>query len=45
MEDPSLTHEESFDHYTEGLKLLKQCNESIESIEKQIEVLDTGMNK
>ena len=45
MEDPRLPLEESFEHYTEGLKLLKQCSESIESIEKQIEVLDTGMNK
>lgn len=45
MEDPSIPLEESFEHYTEGLKLLKQCSESIESIEKQIEVLDTGMNK
>ena len=45
MEDPSLPLEESFEHYNEGLKLLKQCSESIESIEKQIEVLETGMNK
>ena len=45
MEDPRLPLEESFEHYTEGLKLLKQCSESIESIEKQIEILDTGMNK
>ena len=45
MEDPRLPLEESFEHYTEGLKLLKQCSESIENIEKQIEVLDTGMNK
>ncbi len=40
MEDPRLPLEESFEHYTEGLKLLKQCSESIESIEKQIEVLE-----
>ena len=40
MEDPRLPLEESFEHYTEGLKLLKQCSESIEGIEKQIEVLE-----
>ena len=40
MEDPGLPLEESFEHYTEGLKLLKQCNESIEQIEKQIVILE-----
>lgn len=40
MEDPSLPLEESFEHYTEGLKLLKKCNESIGNIEKQIEILE-----
>ncbi|MBR5968296.1 MAG: exodeoxyribonuclease VII small subunit [Lachnospiraceae bacterium] len=40
MEDPGLPLEESFEHYTEGLKLLKQCNESIEQIEKQIVLLE-----
>ena len=40
MEDPGLPLEESFEHYTEGLKLLKQCNESIEQIEQQITVLE-----
>ena len=40
MEDPGLPLEESFEHYTEGLKLLKQCNESIEQIEQQIQILE-----
>jgi exodeoxyribonuclease VII small subunit len=40
MEDPGLPLEESFEHYTEGLKLLKQCSESIEQIEQKIEILE-----
>ena len=40
MEDPGLSLETSFEKYTEGLKLLKTCNESIDKIEKQIEILE-----
>ena len=40
MEDPGLSLEQSFEKYTEGLKLLKACNESIDKIEKQIEILE-----
>ena len=40
MEDPNLTLEASFEKYTEGLKLLKACNESIDKIEKEIEILE-----
>ena len=38
MEDPGLTLEASFEKYTEGLKLLKVCNDSIDKIEKEIEI-------
>ena len=40
MEDPQLSLEVSFEKYTEGLKLLKECNKSIDRIEKQIEILE-----
>ena len=40
MEDPGLSLEASFEKYTEGLKLLKTCNESIDKIEKEIEILE-----
>ena len=44
MEDPELSLEESFAKYSEGLKLLKQCNDSIDRIEKQIEILEEASN-
>ncbi len=44
MEDPDLSLEESFAKYSEGLKLLKQCNDSIDRIEKQIEILEEASN-
>ena len=40
MEDPECPLEESFEHYREGLRLLKKCSESIDRVEKEIEVLE-----
>ena len=40
MEDPDITLEQSFDLYNRGMELLKKCNESIDSVEKKVLVLD-----
>jgi exodeoxyribonuclease VII small subunit len=40
MEDPECSLEESFEHYRKGLGLLKKCSESIDRVEKEIEVLE-----
>ena len=40
MEDPDITLEQSFDLYNSGMELLKKCNESIDSVEKKVLVLD-----
>lgn len=34
--------EDAFKNYEEGMKLVKSCNEKIEKIEKQIQVLSEG---
>lgn len=34
--------EDAFKNYEEGMKLIKSCNEKIEKIEKQIQVLSEG---
>ena len=40
MEDPECPLEESFEHYRNGLGLLKKCSESIDRVEKEIEILE-----
>ena len=40
MEDPDITLEQSFDLYNRVMELLKKCNESIDSVEKKVLVLD-----
>lgn len=40
MEDPELSLEDSFEKYNEGLKLIRQCSESIEKIEQQLTILE-----
>lgn len=40
MEGEDVSLEESFQLYHKGMDLLKECNEKIDSIEKQMQVLD-----
>ncbi len=42
MENPECTLEQSFDYYKEGIELLKFCNDSIDKVEKELEILETG---
>lgn len=39
LEQDSISLEESFQIYKQGMKLLKKCNEAIEHVEKQVLVL------
>lgn len=39
LESEDITLEESFKVYKEGMSLLKQCNENIDRVEKQVKVL------
>ena len=36
LEDPDTSLEESFKLYQDGMKLLKQCNEDIDRVEKKV---------
>ena len=40
VENPESSLEESFQYYNEGMQLLKRCNETIDSVEKKVLVLD-----
>ena len=40
LENPESSLEESFQSYNEGMQLLKRCNETIDSVEKKVLVLD-----
>lgn len=40
METEGVSLEESFRLYSEGMQLLKKCNETIDTVEKQVLVLD-----
>jgi len=40
LEEPSVSLEDSFAFYQEGIKLLKLCNDSIDKVEKELIVLD-----
>lgn len=36
LETPDITLEESFDAYQQGMKLLKECNDKIDQVEKKV---------
>ena len=36
LESPDISLEESFQVYEEGMKLIRQCNESIDRVEKSV---------
>lgn len=40
LEDDTISLEESFALYQEGMKLLKLCNDSIDKVEKKIIMLE-----
>lgn len=40
LETENISLEESFGLYHEGMLLLKKCNESIDAVEKKVQVLD-----
>ena len=40
MEQGELTLDESFKLYNQGLKIIKDCNQQIETIEKQIKIIN-----
>ena len=40
MDDEELPLEESFKLYNEGLEIIKYCNEKIEKVESELEVLE-----
>ena len=40
MEDSDVTLEQSFDLYHKGMKILKECNRTIDEVEKKVLVLD-----
>lgn len=42
MEDGDMTLEDSFEKYEEGMKLIKNCSDSIDRVEKKLIVLENG---
>ncbi len=40
MQSEDIALDKSFDLYNEGLKLVKDCNEKIDKIEKQIKIIE-----
>ena len=40
LESGSLSLDESFKKYNEGIKLIKACNQQLDKVEKQIIVID-----
>ena len=45
MEENEHSLQETFSMYEKGLKLIKRCNEEIDHIEKQLVILEEGMEK
>ena len=42
MESEDVTLETSFDLYSKGLKLKKDCNDKIDKVEKEMKVIEGG---
>ena len=42
MESEDVTLETSFDLYSKGLKLIKDCNDKIDKVEKEMKVIEGG---
>lgn len=39
LDNQEITLEESFDLYTEGMKMIKSCNSKIDKVEKKLRVI------
>ena len=39
MDEEGVTLEESFDCYEQGMKLIRYCNETIDTVEKKVQIL------
>lgn len=44
LESDSVTLEKSFQHYNQGMKIIQECNQTIDQIEKLVMVLDQKGN-
>ena len=42
LEDDNITLQESFTSYEEGMKLIKECNEIIDQVEKDVIILENN---
>ena len=42
METNDITLEKSFELYSKGLKLIKDCNDKIDKVEKEMKVIEGG---
>lgn len=42
MDKDGVTLEESFTCYEQGMKLIKYCNETIDTVEKKVQLLSAG---
>ena len=40
LEGEDITLEESFQLYQKGMNMLKQCNETIDTVKKKVQILD-----
>ncbi|NLJ90892.1 MAG: exodeoxyribonuclease VII small subunit [Clostridiales bacterium] len=45
LEGEDITLEESFKLYKDGMKLLKNCNDAIDKVEKQLIILGENSNE
>lgn len=44
MEDPDLTLDERFALYKEGVKLVKYCSEKIDTVEKELKLVNDDLS-
>ena len=44
LQNGELTLEESFQRYEEGMKLIRECHQSIDQVEKKLQVIQEGMS-
>ena len=42
MDEPGVTLEESFSCYEQGMKLIRYCNATIDTVEKKVQVLSAA---
>ena len=43
MQKEDVTLDRSFELYNQGLTLIKECNEKLDSMEKQIKIIEEGI--